>query len=55
MKKFEYKVLQRSNFAAPFDEEINELGQEGWEIVGYTAYYNEIHVMHNIILKREII
>lgn len=43
MKKFEYKVL---HYYEELDEETtrqwNELGMEGWELVGFAPYAMEV-------------
>ena len=55
MKKFEYKLMtndQRHVDSKDLDEFLNEVGQEGWELVDYQMM--DWGTQH-MIFKREII
>ena len=44
MKKFEYKILHYcEELDANTITQWNELGQEGWELVGISPYAMEVH------------
>ena len=53
MKKFEYKVIY--GLSIPFEDTLNELGLEGWELI--SANHNTGSNTHTgmAILKREIL
>lgn len=48
MKKFEYKIIKDK-----YAEQLNDLGNQGWEMVGCGSSDEGYH--HTIYLKREII
>ena len=55
MKKWEYKILdiEKVFYTVQAEERItkllNELGQEGWELIGYATFK-----LHKYVLKRPI-
>lgn len=56
MKKFEYKRLPAVNFTRGTrnivsEEKLNELGQDGWELICFTFMYDRIAFGY---FKREI-
>jgi acyl carrier protein len=53
MKKFEYKTIHIEGCSNNFDEEdyLNEMGKEGWELVGATAQGYSKPILY---LKREL-
>lgn len=55
MKKYEYISIYKKN-GMNVDEQLNELGQKGWKIVGVrpTQDNSFIHLMRKISKKRAI-
>jgi Domain of unknown function (DUF4177) len=52
MKRYEYKVIDTGKY---IDEQLNELGAEGWEVVGVTTKKQLlIAPPQAIILMREV-
>ena len=52
MKKFEYKVIY--GLSMSFEDTLNELGLEGWELVSVNHNTNNLHT-GMATLKREIL
>ncbi len=54
MKKFEYKRIRLSNQRSEYlFDELNELGNNGWEIIYYSEHVKQ-DVLHVVaVLKRE--
>jgi len=50
MKKFEYKTFNHRLS----DEVLNELGEDGWELVSHSAAANERSMSQYYIFKREL-
>jgi hypothetical protein len=49
MKKYEYKTVSHiSELPEPY---LNELGEEGWELVSYGV--TDVEIQHRYIFKRE--
>lgn len=46
--KFEYKIETVSNHLGTFERQLNQFGQEGWELIDYNANNRKI------ILKRKL-
>lgn len=44
--KFEYKVKNVSNYSSDLEKELNNLGQEGWELISFSN--------SRLILKRKL-
>lgn len=56
MKKFEYKFIEYHELNRDCEELLNNYGEMGWEIVGYSSdiiYLTEVNEGHHFILKRE--
>ena len=56
-KKWEYRVFKHDmdvENCCEIKEKLNELGQDGWELVGHTIYPWEELEVHYFILKREL-
>jgi len=49
-KKFEYKVIY--NYDSTFEELLNEMGEDGWELIIFNTIQNSI--IGAAIFKREI-
>lgn len=49
--KFEYKVLIMSNYQRDIENKLNNLGEEGWELIQY-ANINDMNCQ--LILKRKL-
>lgn len=49
MKKYEYKTIAHTQeLPEPY---LNELGEEGWELVSYGV--TDVEIQHRYIFKRE--
>ena len=49
MKKYEYKTIAHTQeLPEPY---LNELGEEGWELVAYGV--TDVEIQHRYIFKRE--
>ena len=58
MKQFEYKILDREHIDRDTEKMINKFGDEGWELVGYSAIApvtpgGSLMTWHHFIFKRE--
>jgi hypothetical protein len=49
MKKYEYKVVNHTQELP--ESYLNELGEEGWELVSYNV--TEVEIQHRYAFKRE--
>jgi hypothetical protein len=49
-RKFEYSII----FEGVFEKSYNQLGQEGWELVGINQVPNGNTWVNKYVLKREI-
>jgi len=55
MKKWEYKyVMARPSYNEEFNEQLNELGKEGWELVTITNEHEEQVFKRELIENQEI-
>lgn len=51
--KFEYKVIRISSYDRDLEKRLNELGQEGWELVSINK--DEDVWNRQLVLKRKLI
>lgn len=55
-KRFEYKTINFTKFNTDLEKQLNEYGEMGWEVIGYSVeslYLREVMKYHYFVLKRE--
>ena len=55
MKKWEYKVVMDQTPGGGMEKRLNELGEEGWELVATSPVGGPLASFRNLIFKREIL
>lgn len=50
--KFEYKVIRINSYDRDLEKKLNELGQEGWELVSINK--DEDVLNRQLVLKRKL-
>lgn len=56
MNKFEYKFIDYHDLNSKLEEILNNYGEMGWEVVGYSSdaiFLTEVRRRHHFVLKRE--
>lgn len=55
-KRFEYRTINFTKFDTDLEKRLNEYGEMGWEVIGYSAeslYLSGVINNHYFVLKRE--
>lgn len=55
-KRFEYRTINFTKFDTDLEKRLNEYGERGWEVIGYSAeslYLRDVMKYHYFVLKRE--
>lgn len=55
-KRFEYRTINFTKFNTGLEEILNEYGEMGWEVIGYSVeslYLSGVMTNHYFVLKRE--
>lgn len=55
MKKWQYRYeVFEEKGNGQFQEYLNQLGMEGWELVAVQSDYNRVFIYHSLVFKRPI-